>query len=79
MFGNSRETARARMNVALDSYVISGVSHNIPFLRALMDEPAFIKGDITTSEPGLTERKENITISEAIPSPLRSSLEASHV
>jgi len=33
---------------ALDSYVIRGVTHNIPLLRDILTEENFIKGNITT-------------------------------
>jgi propionyl-CoA carboxylase alpha chain len=33
---------------ALDSFVIEGIQDNIPFLGAVMDEPRFRSGDITT-------------------------------
>jgi len=47
-YGRNREESLERMREALDSYVIHGVKHNIPFLRALCDHPKFISGDITT-------------------------------
>ncbi|MDX2238116.1 MAG: acetyl/propionyl/methylcrotonyl-CoA carboxylase subunit alpha [Hyphomonadaceae bacterium] len=33
---------------ALDAFVIEGIQHNIPFIGAVMDEPRFRSGDITT-------------------------------
>ena len=36
------------MRVALDTYRIAGVEHNISFLRAVMDNARFIRGDIST-------------------------------
>lgn len=36
------------MREALDTYRIAGVQHNIPFLRAVMDNPRFISGDLST-------------------------------
>jgi len=47
-YGRDREESLQRMREALDSYVIHGVNHNIPFLRELCDHPKFISGDITT-------------------------------
>jgi len=47
-YGRDREESLQRMREALDSYVIHGVKHNIPFLRELCDHPRFISGDITT-------------------------------
>ncbi|XP_070173853.1 propionyl-CoA carboxylase alpha chain, mitochondrial-like [Littorina saxatilis] len=48
-YGPDRESARETMITALDSYVIKGVTHNIPMLRDIMTEPRFVKGDITTN------------------------------
>jgi len=36
------------MKTALDSYVIRGVTHNIPFLRAILDSNRFVSGNTTT-------------------------------
>ena len=33
---------------ALDSFVIRGLSHNIPFLSAVLDRPRFKEGSLTT-------------------------------
>jgi len=44
----TRMEAIAKMQDALDNYEIEGVQHNIPFLSALFDHPAFQAGDITT-------------------------------
>jgi len=47
-YGRDRAESLELMREALDSYVIQGVKHNIPFLRELCDHPRFISGDITT-------------------------------
>lgn len=47
-FGSTRAEALRRMNEALDSYVIRGVSHNLCFLKELCRHPRFIKGDTST-------------------------------
>lgn len=44
----SRMEAIAKMQEALDNYQIEGVQHNIPFLSALFDHPAFQAGELTT-------------------------------
>jgi propionyl-CoA carboxylase alpha chain len=44
----SRSLADSAHAQALDSFVIRGVTHNVSFLRALLDHPRFIKGDTTT-------------------------------
>ncbi|XP_067143238.1 propionyl-CoA carboxylase alpha chain, mitochondrial-like [Centruroides vittatus] len=47
-YGDTRREAIDTMVNALDSYVIRGVSHNIPLLRDIMTEKAFVKGNVTT-------------------------------
>jgi len=47
--GRTRNEALARMRAALDSYVIRGPEHNVPFLRSVVSHPAFEAGDITTA------------------------------
>jgi len=44
-----RAQATAAMRYALDGFYIRGVSHNIPFLAALMAHKRFVTGDITTN------------------------------
>lgn len=44
----TREEAIAKMRRALDEFVIEGIKTTIPFHRALMDHPDFIKGNYTT-------------------------------
>ena len=45
----TREQAVEAMRVALDSFEVEGIGHNLPFLSAVMDHPKFISGDITTA------------------------------
>ena len=45
---DTREEAIEKMRKSLDSYVIRGVTHNINFLRAVMDHPRFLDGRTTT-------------------------------
>ena len=47
-YGDTRDAAIAKMRGALDAYYIRGVSHNIPFLAALMAHPRFAAGNLTT-------------------------------
>ncbi|XP_050401632.1 propionyl-CoA carboxylase alpha chain, mitochondrial [Patella vulgata] len=47
-YGTNRIEALDTMKKALDSYVIRGVTHNIPLLRDIITEPKFVAGDITT-------------------------------
>jgi len=46
--GANRQEAINRMKDALDSYVIRGVNHNIPFLRAVTENERFLKGNLST-------------------------------
>lgn len=46
--GKTREEARARMDWALSRFIVLGVTHNLEFLRAVINHPAFVKGDTST-------------------------------
>uniref|UniRef100_A0A1A8BXB5 propionyl-CoA carboxylase n=1 Tax=Nothobranchius kadleci TaxID=1051664 RepID=A0A1A8BXB5_NOTKA len=48
-YGATRAEALARMEDALDNYVIRGVTHNIPLLREIITHPRFVSGDISTN------------------------------
>jgi len=48
-WGKDRAHATAAMRDALDGFYIRGVSHNIPFLAALMAHKRFVEGRITTN------------------------------
>jgi propionyl-CoA carboxylase alpha chain len=45
----SRPEAIEHMRVALDSFEVEGIGHNLPFLSAVMDHPKFVSGDMTTA------------------------------
>jgi propionyl-CoA carboxylase alpha chain len=45
----TRAEAIERMRVALDSFEVEGIGHNLPFLSAVMDHPIFVAGDMTTA------------------------------
>ncbi|XP_048588525.1 propionyl-CoA carboxylase alpha chain, mitochondrial isoform X2 [Nematostella vectensis] len=47
-YGETRDEAIDLMNVALDSYVIRGVTDNVSLLRDVLNHPKFRAGDITT-------------------------------
>lgn len=47
-YGETRDEAIATSVKALDSYVIRGVTHNIPLLRDILTEKRFVSGAITT-------------------------------
>ncbi len=45
----TREAAIEEMRLALDTFEVEGIGHNLPFVGAVMDHPRFVKGDITTA------------------------------
>ncbi|CAL8073887.1 unnamed protein product [Calicophoron daubneyi] len=47
-YGPDRQSALNTMGKALDSYVIRGVTHNIPLLRDIITEKRFVSGNIST-------------------------------
>jgi propionyl-CoA carboxylase alpha chain len=47
--GSTRDEAIDRMLRALDEFYVRGVSHNVPFLAALMAHPRFRAGKLTTN------------------------------
>jgi acetyl-CoA carboxylase, biotin carboxylase subunit len=55
--GRTREEAIARLRIALDMFVVEGVTTTIPFLRRVMDNERFISGKVDTKflerEPSL--------------------------
>jgi len=44
-----RDTAIKEMRIALDSFEVEGIGHNIPFLAAVYDHPKFTSGEMTTA------------------------------
>jgi len=48
-YADTREEALKRMEKALDSYVIRGVTHNASLLQEIIKHPNFLSGDITTN------------------------------
>ena len=49
VWGPDRETAIARGRAALDELVVDGLVTNVPIHRALLDNPAFLEGHMTTN------------------------------
>jgi acetyl-CoA carboxylase biotin carboxylase subunit len=45
---NNRPEALARMNQALDSFIIEGVTTTIPFLKRVIQHPDFVAGTVDT-------------------------------
>lgn len=48
-FGRDRTEAIARMNRALDEFVVEGISTTIPFHKKVLNNPVFVKGKYDTS------------------------------
>jgi acetyl-CoA carboxylase biotin carboxylase subunit len=46
--GRDRAEALAKMRLALETFIVVGVSTTIPFLRRVMDDPHFVKGEFHT-------------------------------
>lgn len=47
-WGQEREEARFRMLTALERFRVSGVATTCGFLRQVLSDPAFRRGEITT-------------------------------
>ncbi|MDQ2064934.1 acetyl/propionyl/methylcrotonyl-CoA carboxylase subunit alpha [Xinfangfangia sp. CPCC 101601] len=45
----TRAQAIEEMRIALDTFEVEGIGHNLPFVGAVMDHPRFVSGDITTA------------------------------
>jgi acetyl-CoA carboxylase biotin carboxylase subunit len=46
--GRDRAEAIARLRIALDSFIIEGVTTTIPFLGRVMQNPRFVAGEVDT-------------------------------
>ncbi|MBR9843235.1 MAG: acetyl/propionyl/methylcrotonyl-CoA carboxylase subunit alpha [Rhodobacteraceae bacterium] len=62
----TRDEAIEAMRIALDSFEVEGIGHNLPFLSAVMDHPIFIAGDMTTAfiEEQYPEGFEGVTLDD---------------
>ncbi|HSF65713.1 MAG TPA: biotin/lipoyl-containing protein, partial [Paracoccaceae bacterium] len=45
----TRGAAIEEMRLALDTFEVEGIGHNLPFVGAVMDHPRFVSGNITTA------------------------------
>ncbi len=45
----TRSQAIEEMRLALDTFEVEGIGHNLPFCSAVMDHPRFVSGNITTA------------------------------
>ncbi|QBF32852.1 acetyl/propionyl/methylcrotonyl-CoA carboxylase subunit alpha [Thalassococcus sp. S3] len=66
-WGPDRATAIEAMRVALDSFEVEGIGHNLPFVAAVMDHPKFVSGDMTTAfiAEEYPDGFEGVTLSDA--------------
>jgi len=48
-WGPTRADAIEGMRLALDTFEVEGIGHNLPFCSAVMDHPRFASGNITTA------------------------------
>jgi propionyl-CoA carboxylase alpha chain len=48
-WGRDRAHAIEEMRLALDTFEVEGIGHNLPFCSAVMDHPRFASGNITTA------------------------------
>ena len=48
-WGSTRDAAIDEMRLALDTFEVEGIGHNLPFVAAVMDHPRFRSGNITTA------------------------------
>ncbi|MBU9696895.1 acetyl/propionyl/methylcrotonyl-CoA carboxylase subunit alpha [Rhodobacteraceae bacterium HSP-20] len=48
-WGETREAAIEEMRLALDTFEVEGIGHNLPFCSAVMEHPRFVSGNITTA------------------------------
>ncbi len=48
-WGETRTAAIEEMRLALDTFEVEGIGHNLPFVGAVMDHPRFVSGNITTA------------------------------
>jgi acetyl-CoA carboxylase biotin carboxylase subunit len=59
--GRNREEALRRMQMALESFIIEGVTTTVPFLARVMQNPRFAAGDVDTK---FLEREPELFVKE---------------
>ncbi|PIE15758.1 MAG: acetyl/propionyl-CoA carboxylase subunit alpha [Rhodobacterales bacterium] len=76
----SRDAAIEGMRVALDSFQVEGIGHNLPFLSAVMDHEKFTSGSMTTAfiEEEFPEGFEGVELPEAMLKRIAASAAAMH-
>ncbi|PVH29879.1 acetyl-CoA carboxylase biotin carboxylase subunit [Pararhodobacter oceanensis] len=60
----TRSESIEEMRIALDTFEVEGIGHNLPFCAAVMDHPKFVSGEITTAfiEEEFPEGFEGVTL-----------------
>ncbi|WP_194094152.1 acetyl-CoA carboxylase biotin carboxylase subunit [Marivivens aquimaris] len=66
-WGETRADAIEEMRVALDTFEVEGIGHNLPFVAAVMDHERFTSGNMTTAfiAEEYPEGFEGVTLPEA--------------
>ena len=66
-WGPTRAAAIEEMRLALDTFEVEGIGHNLPFCAAVMDHPKFVEGEITTAfiAEEFPEGFEGVTLDDA--------------
>ena len=64
----TRLGAIEEMRLALDTFEVEGIGHNLPFCAAVMDHPRFVSGNITTAfiAEEFPEGFQGVTLEDAI-------------
>jgi len=64
----TRAQAIEEMRVALDTFEVEGIGHNLPFVAAVMDHAKFIQGEMTTAfiAEEYPDGFEGVTLPEAV-------------
>jgi len=62
----TRAEAIEEMRIALDTFEVEGIGHNLPFCSAVMDHPKFTSGEMTTAfiEEEFPDGFEGVTLSQ---------------
>ncbi len=79
-WGPDRAAAIEGMRVALDSFEVEGIGHNLPFCSAVMDHEKFTSGNMTTAfiEEEFPDGFQGVTLSEDAQRRVASAVAAMH-
>ncbi len=79
-WGPDRAAAIEGMRVALDSFEVEGIGHNLPFCSAVMDHKKFTSGNMTTAfiEEEFPDGFQGVTLSKAAQKRVASAVAAMH-